>query len=391
MKRISMLMLLAAVMYALTGCMITDYPCIYDTENPNYAECYDDPAPPIGTPPAGPLHDTRGWAHIIETSQSATDQDGDCLYAQFIPFVSQDSTGNQMIASLARRFEVPGCPAPPTGAGGLHVFHDDRYAQGHDPKGFEPYAYAIYLNSTYQGDPWDPNETAGQQAHGTYPIYGREYEITGDITGNCEPDPAYDPFLFDYQFTTNCMDADPDLSVLVAYLYRGTYPPADPDNPVLRDWPVFEAGRSLLGPVGRHGISWQDKFELLQEATLTDEGLSFTFWSSNTSVTLEQGPLRKTLDLSIFNGRKFTIHPGRHAVLGNQLLYDWGITPEEFLYVAQQFEDFVRLDTIDMTIIHNDISFNFPFALSAGFSPEMIAETMTKTVGSSETGGRRER
>ena len=107
MRKISILMLLTGAAYALTGCMITDYPCITDTENPNYAAC--------ATNTGDAMHDTGGWAHIVELNQSATDLNNDHIYSNFIAFVSQDSSGNQIIADVA---ETQFCTLGPSGPSG---------------------------------------------------------------------------------------------------------------------------------------------------------------------------------------------------------------------------------------------------------------------------------
>ena len=128
MKRFSLLMLLAAATFALTGCMVTDYPCIEDQDYQNCTN--EDPCEPD-------MVDTKGWAHIIEESMTATDHDGDGDYTQFLTFVSQDSSGSQMIATMVQNQGGYPPGLPPDGSGttpdaGLDLdppwcWHSDQY------------------------------------------------------------------------------------------------------------------------------------------------------------------------------------------------------------------------------------------------------------------------
>jgi hypothetical protein len=310
-----MLLLLAAATYALTGCMITDYPCIHDTQD--YPGCQNDPTCPIA------LEDTQGWAHIIETSMTATDNDGDGDYSQFMTFVSQDSAGNQMIAINCQNGILPWC------------WHSDRYGQGAGD--IDPYAYGIYTNSSYTVA-W-----VGRPGH------------TGDITGSCLLGPVFDEHAFDYQFTTACMECDNDISVLVSYFTR-----------------TWEAGRRE----GRASLPLETKLAWMSEGVAVEGGIMFTFYDSEWTISVTQDGIVKNLDLTPFNGRTVTIDPGQKGyTFPDGFISDFGQSAEEYMYVANQLMDLRRNEKVTLTVEHNGHEWSMPFALAASWDPELYASS----------------
>jgi len=187
MKKLSILMLLAAASYALTGCILTDYPCITDTENPNYGEC---------TMTTGNiLHDTQGFAHITDPQQSMNVADPDDGYVyEFLAFVSQNSLGIHQLGTLAQKGLPPG------------VYHSDLY--GNVPRA--GIADAMFAWAYTGVDP-----------------------VTGypTITGDCAAEEADQ---YDYVLTTNCPEAINAVKYIV-------YAPGRTN----------EVGRSLVGHDGR--------------------------------------------------------------------------------------------------------------------------------------------
>lgn len=354
MKKFSMLMLLAGATYALTGCMVTDYPCITDTENPNYAAC--------ATNAGAALHATNGWAHILESSQSASDQNMDGIYTEMVPFVSQDSSGNQILASVAQFDTV----APPA-----FRFHDDTYKQG-GQKDLIVWAYAA------QGVP----------ASGTYPPAqnGLQFPgVVGPITGNCAtdegvggstPPPNLLGTAFDYVVTTNCVVADGDLSMLVGINAAGA-PAGSPDRP-----PTGEAGRALAnsGP-----LTMMDKVAMLKNGTATATGVAFTLKPGDLTITVNQGSVTKTLNMSHLNGRTINVPLNHKGMIGNQWAKDNGITGTDIKATQQQLVGFNKGVGANVTVTLFGVTKTFTnIAIAKGFDAQVLAATLD---GGTGTGG----
>ena len=70
---------------------------------------------------------------------------------------------------------------------------------------------------------------------------------------------------------------------------------------------------------------------------------------------------------------------------------DWGVTPEQFLFVAEQLNDFRRGEQITLTITHRNITWSMDFALSLIWDANQAAEALRTPVGDETVGGRRQR
>lgn len=333
MKKFSMLMLLAGATYALTGCMITDYPCITDTENPDYSVC--------ATTTGAVMHDTKGWAHIVESSQTATDNNGDGIYSTFPDFVTQDTSGAQMIISDAMASPLP------------YNFHSDQYAQGAQKDiAALPFAYIV------QGvGPFPPN------VNPNVPFPG----VVGPITGNCAaPD---DPF--DYTITTNCNVAGADLSVLVSYFTR-----------------TREAGR-MAG--GVDAISVAERVDILKNATPTASGLQFTLKPGDLNIVVTQGTVSKTLDMSHLNNRTFTFDTSKKGIVGNEWAKQNGITGTDLMTTRAQLMGFDKSLPVTITATVYGHTHTFPLKLYGGFDAQLLASVLDAAngTGTNGTGSRR--
>ena len=369
MKKISTLMLLAGAAYALTGCMITDYPCITDTENPNYASC--------ATNTGAAMHSTGGWAHIIESSQTATDINQDETYSNFIAFVSQDSSGNQIIADVAETQVISGPQqVPPVD----FRYHSDQYAQG-GQKDLTVFAYAA------QGEPPE----SGNWPMGTpSPDVPNPGVIGAAITGNCATPEAdggtgtpggggnnqggqlHNGFpAFDYVLTTSCLVADADLSILMSYFNR-----------------TNEAGRNVGG---RDGITTAERVAVLKNATPTANGMQFTLKPGDLNIVVSQGTMTKTLDMSHLNGRSLTFNLDKRGHVGNAWAKANGITGSDLMTTRNQLVAFNKSLPVTISITIYGQTKTFTTKIAQGFDAQLLAATLDAAngTGTSQTGSRR--